>query len=178
MSPRLNLFSVTSRVFLRLYVRGGHWSCSSMVPTLDVWRYRFSTHQAALLWIFFSVCIFSCVCGSQTSHAYSSWGRTMVLYARAFVAFEQILRFLRMKPRVLLALEAMLFMWLFQHKSVEICTPRYLASSTTFSGWSLRWYLCWKRFPKCRTSHLSGWKDINHFSSQPNNLSNPFCRSC
>ena len=47
-------------------------------------------------------------CGSQTVHAYSTWGLTREKYALSFTDLSCILRFLLRTPRVLLALFAML----------------------------------------------------------------------
>jgi len=73
--------------------------------------------------------------GSQTVLAYSTVGRTRALYAVSLVKVEEILRFLRRKLMVRLALLQVFCicwpqsMWLFRVQ------PRYLAEVTCSSVW-------------------------------------------
>ena len=64
----------------------------------------------------------------RTEDAYSTWSLTNVL-CQFFDSLILVLTFLLMKLRVLFALPVMLFIWLFQFKSWEIVTSRYLALS-------------------------------------------------
>ena len=49
--------------------------------------------------------------------------------------------FLLTKPSVLLAVLVMLFMWVFQLRSLLMVTPRYFAASTDSSSWLCMKYL-------------------------------------
>ena len=60
---------------------------------------------------------------------YSSAGLAIVVYVAALTDLVQSLRFLRMKPIVLLTLETVLSMCLNHCKSSLMVTPKYLALS-------------------------------------------------
>ena len=53
---------------------------------------------------------------------------------------EPILRFLRRKPRVLLAFAHVSLMWVSHNRSSVMVTPRYLADVTLASVWSCSLY--------------------------------------
>ena len=54
-------------------------------------------------------------------------GRTRLKYARVLIFGEEILTFLRRKPRVLFALDVILLMCVFHFRSEVKVTPRYSA---------------------------------------------------
>ena len=81
-------------------------------------------------------------CGSHTEGAYSSFGRTSALYARALVLCDAMRRVLRRKLSVLEASPTTLDMWVRQVRSSERDTPRYLESLTGVSVWLCSVYWC------------------------------------
>ena len=70
------------------------------------------------------------VWGLHTLEAYSSWGRTTVLYAVALRSSWWIFMLRFRKPRVWLAFLEILEMCIFQERFSEISTPRYFAAGT------------------------------------------------
>ena len=78
------------------------------------------THLAALLWTFSILLMLSLVL--QTTDAYSTCGRTRELYAMVFISLFLVTTFLLTKPSVLLAVLVMLFMWVFQLRSLLMVT--------------------------------------------------------
>ena len=57
------------------------------------------------------------------------------------ISFFLVTTFLLTKPSVLLAVLVMLFMWVFQLRSLLMVTPRYFAASTDSSSWLCMKYL-------------------------------------
>ena len=72
--------------------------------------------------------------GDQTEDAYSTIGRTYVLYAVSFVLGGQGEMFRRRNDNVELAFLVLVSMWGFQLRVGVIVTPRYLAESVGFKG--------------------------------------------
>jgi Zn-dependent protease len=90
--------------------------------------------------------------GSHTGLAYSTSGRTRVLYACSLIDIDEIFRFLRRKPRVLFALFLMESMCWLQFTLSVMVTPRYLAD-VLLQVIVLEWYTlsrwgsaCWWRW--------------------------------
>ena len=73
-------------------------------------------------------------CGSHTEGAYSSFGRTSALYARALVFCDTMRRVLRRKLSVLEASPTTLDMWVRQVRSSERVTPRYYSRCEACRG--------------------------------------------
>ena len=112
---------------------------------------------------------FQCfVWGFQTDEAYSTCGRTKVLYASSFTASFLVFTFLLTKPRVLFALPVISLMWWFQLRSWDMLTPRYFALSTDSKNWPWRVYWDWSG---CldrviwSTWHLLGLNSISQIRS-------------
>ena len=124
---------------------------------------------AALLCTCSSLWVSADECGTQTVDAYSNVGLAIVVYAAALTGLVQSLRFLLLKPIVLLALETALWMCLDHCKSSLMVTPKYLALSTTSMVWPCRVYCvgmtCRWFVAILMTVHLYGWKLICHSSS-------------
>ena len=132
----LQILYITPRceIFLRCS-KDGHQSESSMRFTLEVLWYRFSTNRAACLWTSSNLSVLFWVYGSHTDEAYLSMGLTKALYALSFMSLELIFRLRCRKPSVLLALFAMLLMWLSQSISCCMVMPRYLALEIESRVW-------------------------------------------
>ena len=97
--------------------------------------------------------------GANTVDAYSTWGRIRVWYAAVRIAVFLVLMFIFKKPSVLFAFVKILFMWVFQLRSLLMSTPRYLAWSMTSSACPCNMYMCWAGcldFEMCNTWHLLG----------------------
>ena len=73
-------------------------------------------------------------CGSHTEGAYSSFGRTSALYARALVLCDA--------ESSAEEVECSLDMWVRQVRSSERVTPRYLECLTCVSVWLCSVYWC------------------------------------
>ena len=78
----------------------------------------------------------------DTEGAYSSFGRTSALYARALVFCDTMQIVLRRKLSVLEASPTTLHMWVRQIRSSERVTPRYLECLTGVSVWLCSVYWC------------------------------------
>ena len=104
-----------------------HPRLSSMEVTLEVGEKSFMVHLAARRWTISSLVVKSFEWGSHALAAYSSCGRTMVLYVVALI----VLMLRLMSPNDLLALLTTLSTCVFHLRSEAMLTPRYLAWSTT-----------------------------------------------
>ena len=93
--------------------RVGHCSLSSISPTLQVLRHPLQVQRVAVLCSFSTCWIWVLQYGLQKDAAYSSLGRTKVLYATSLVFLSAKANFLRRKPKVLVALDEI----------SEICWP-------------------------------------------------------
>jgi hypothetical protein len=81
------------------------YSCSSY-NNINTYRPKNQTISSNLhtdSWTISIVLQCSAVCGSQTEHAYSSFGRTRDRYACDFIFMLEVLRFLFKNPRLLFA---------------------------------------------------------------------------
>ena len=91
-------------------------------------------------------------------------GLTRVLYV-VFSTFEALIRkFLRRKPRVLFALEQMLFTFSSQLRSWWMLTSRYLAEVTVAEVWlpnSNLWLSVFFFLVIGRQVHFSRWKTMS-----------------
>lgn len=74
------------------------------------------------------------VCGSQTTHAYSRHGRTIVLYARSFMFAGEFFSLCLSKPSFHRAEAHNLRMWEDHVRLLVIVTPRYLKLSVREIG--------------------------------------------
>ena len=72
------------RASIRLSASDLQPSSHDILETLSYEEKLPVTHLAALLWIISILLMFSFVWGDQTGEAYSTWGRTKVLYASSF----------------------------------------------------------------------------------------------
>jgi hypothetical protein len=90
------------------------WSIS--VTLLVLWC-RLQAYLAARRWTISILLRCSAVWGSQTDHAYSSFGRTRDRYACDFIFVLEVLRFLFKNPRLLFALTTILFVCCVHFKS-------------------------------------------------------------
>jgi hypothetical protein len=124
------LYIMTRRGSLGRSSRLRHLRCCNMSPKLDVFRCLLVTYLAALRWTISILVMSDSRRGSHTEQAYPSNGLTNDLYACSLTEVEPMFRLRRKKPRVLLALPQMLFMWLSHSRSSLMATPRYFALST------------------------------------------------
>ena len=115
--------------------RDGHSSSSSISPTLLVFRHLLQVQRAAVLWNFSIWLIWSFEWGLQMGAAYSSLGRTKVLYATSFVLLGAKGKFLRRKPSVLVALEEISETCWPQSMLSVMVIPRYFADWTFSKVW-------------------------------------------
>ena len=72
---------------------------------------------------------------------YSTCGWTRELYAIVLISLFLVTTFLLTKVSVLLVVLVILFMWVFQLKSLLMVTSRYFAASTDSSSWLCMKYL-------------------------------------
>ena len=96
--------------------RDGHSSSSSMSPTLLVFLHRLQVHLSAVLCTFSICAIWVSWQECQIGAAYSSCGRTNVLYVTSLVCLGAKAKLCRRKPIVLVAL----------HEISETCWPQSL----------------------------------------------------
>ena len=96
-------------------------SLDALFPSCSV----FVTMRAALRWAMPSCLMWPFWYGSQTEQQYSRVGLTSALYAVDLASTVHGLRFLRMKPMVLLAVAEILSMCVSHFKLFEMSTPRY-----------------------------------------------------
>ena len=124
--------------------RDGHSSSSSISPTLLVFRHLLQVQRSAVLWTLSIWLIWSFEWGLQMGAAYSSLGRTKVLYATYLVLLGAKAKFLRRKPSVLVALEEISeTCWPQSMLSVMVIT-RYFADWTfSFLLFMFHIYLCY-----------------------------------
>ena len=73
--------------------------------------------------------------GLHTVEPYSSWGRTIVLYAVSQTPGCLHLIFRLMNPRDFLVLDVILLIWVLNFRLAEMSTPRYLAEETNSRPW-------------------------------------------
>ena len=110
--------------------------------------------------------------------AYSSVGRTVVVYAVAFTGYLQPFRLRCRKPRVLLALDLTLPMWSSHFRWLLIVTPRYLLLLTASSVWPCRvywWLMVFLLLVTWITVHFCGWNSICHSRSHLASDDRSFC---
>ena len=103
--------------------------------------------------------------GLHSVDAYSTWGRTRVWYAAVRIAVFLVLMFLFKNPSVLFTFVEILYMWVFQLRSLLMSTPRYLAWSMASSNCPCNMYMCWAGcldLEMCNTWHLLGLKSMSH----------------
>ena len=108
------------------------WSKS--VTLLVLW-YRLQAYLAACRWTISILLQCSAVWGSQTEHAYSSFGRTRARYACDFIFVLEVSRFLFKNPILLLALATILFVCCVHFKSDWRVIPRYFAENIDSKLW-------------------------------------------
>ena len=109
------------RASIRLSASDLHPSSHNILETLSYEEELPVTHLAALLWI---ISIFL-----MLGEAYSTWGRTKVLYASSFT-FELLVFTSRLtNPSVPFALAVIELICSFQLRSLESVASRYLVSS-------------------------------------------------
>ena len=99
--------------------------------------------------------------------AYSTSGRTRVLYACSLIDIDEIFRFLRRKPRVLFALFVKESMCCLQFTLSVMVTPRYLADVTAASNCPQIEYSVTMGFHllvMVGTVHFAGWNCMNQSS--------------
>ncbi len=86
--------------------------------------------RAPLLWMFSRRSLSLVRYGSHTEHAYSSFDRTRARYASSRSSVGHPFRFLRRKPKVLLAVAQMVLICAFHCRSSLKVTPRYFEVGT------------------------------------------------
>ena len=118
-----------------LYIGARRWSCrrASDVGHFNLARSSVMLaccrgptphiHLMARFWIFSKAYLSLLVCGSHMVAAYSAVGLAKLKYAVCFSCVGHFLRFLRINPRRLLHLFAMIVMW---SESVGICATKCL----------------------------------------------------
>ena len=87
------------------------------------------------------------------------------------ISLSLVTAFLLTKPSVLLAVLVILFMWVFQLRSLLMVTPRYFVASTDSSSW-----LCMKYLDLTRLFERVIW--ITWQTKQSNQLSLPHQDDC
>ena len=134
--------------FLYLLLPHFYWFCTAWlilllsvfveeisIPTCLACYRRWIYYLAPLLWTISRVCMSFCVCWSHTVDAYSTIGLTSEKYAFCLLVVDQMFKFRRRKPNVLLAFPHVLLMRFVHRRSDVMRQPRYFASSTDVSGW-------------------------------------------
>lgn len=91
--------------------------------------------RTACLWIFSSELMFFFVWGSQTTHAYSIFGRMSGLYANSLTWGGASLNLCLKRHNLRKADDATLAMCVFQLRVFVNVIPRYLYSLTSIKGW-------------------------------------------
>ena len=107
-----------------------HWRSSNIPLTLLVLWWRFSVHRAARRWTISSWWMGFTSRGDHTAEAYSTCGRTRLLYSFSLMRGDRTLTFLLMNPSALLEREqvcAMCFVI-----SWPMVIPGYFAVSVVF----------------------------------------------
>ena len=104
-----------------------------LVTLLVLWyRYRLRQYLTASRCTDLSFRAAPWVCGFQTQVQYSRVGLTSACIACLSFYGGLVRTFLFTNPRVVLALEVMLSMWMFYFKSLVIVRPTYLEDFTFF----------------------------------------------
>ena len=154
------LYSMQRRASCLLSCRDRLFRPWSMSLTLDLFRCLLVTKRAACRCTISSFWICLWVCGYHTVLSYSTRGLTRVKYACCLMETEPTLRFLRRKPRVLLAFAHVSLMWVSHFRYSVMITPRYLANVTLASVWSCSFYSVCRGFllpVTVITLHLVAW---------------------
>jgi hypothetical protein len=131
-----------------------------MAVTLDLSCWLLKTNLATLRCTLSSFLMSVWWWRSHTGLAYSTSGRTRVLYACSLIDIDEIFRFLRRKPRVLFALFVMESMCWLQFTLSVMVTPRYLADVTAASNYPRMVYsvtMGFRLLVTVRTVHFAGW---------------------
>ena len=134
-APQWILWKRSKEDWSLLASRDGHSSSSSISPTLLVFRHLLQVQRAAVLWTFSIWLIWSIKWGLQMGAAYSSLGRTKVLYATSLELLGAKAKFLRRKPSVLVALEEISETCWPQSMLSVMVIPRYFADWTFSKVW-------------------------------------------
>ena len=144
-NPTMSLVEEKQRQSIPQAFRVGHCSSSSISPTLLVLRHLLQEQRAAVLYTFSTCWIWVLEYGLQMGAAYSSLGRTKVLYATSLVLLVAKDKFLWRKPKVLVALDEISEICWPQSMFSVIVIPRYFAD-WTFSKVCLcrvySWIIC------------------------------------